>query len=188
MNRQEFINIKQIKPENLHEMYYFCFTYTIQPNLRITYTTNKGTTSKRKYSTVPFRAQKDFLLKGIDTLNDVAYFFEQNKDNRYHIHGFCHDTAHNVLQYMKCRYEDTQMKDKTDLHDYCLLVEKVLYKPSWVTYCQKEQQSKDVFSKEIFDFLNNVKTEYIKIEQNTFEQQEPDYSKYLFGKKFLIEI
>lgn len=183
MNR-DFINIKEIEQEHLEDVYQFCFTYSIQPNLKVKYTTKKGISSMRKYSTLPFGAQKDFLIRGIHELGHIAYFFEQHKDNRFHIHAFCIDTVRNVLSYMKDRFTDCKMDDRFELHDHCLLCEKVAYKPQWVEYCQKEQHTRDIFSKEIYDFLNNTKVQYIKIEQ---PPAEPDYNKYLFGGKFLIE-
>lgn len=198
MNRN-FINIKQILPENLNDKFYFCFTYAIQPSLRIPYIFYDNKRKKERsvnklFRTVCFKGQKSFLTRGIEQLRDCAYFFEQHTDGRYHLHGFCYDTGINVLNYMKDRYQDTKMTSKTDIQDYCLLVEKVCSPPTWVAYCHKHQTKRDLFKGEIENFVNSrldtgvVKIEVNENEQIVFKSDEDPYKNYLFGKKFIVEI
>jgi len=199
MNREKFVNIKELDVSDLHKTFKFCFTYNVQPALKVSYTTNKGKVSKRLFRTLPFLAQKEFLTKGIKQLNSVAYYFEQCKDGRYHIHAFCEDSVLNVLTYIKERYNDTKLQSKTDIQDYCLLCEKVDYAPSWVAYCQKEQKVKDVFVSEIEKFINGqIDSGIVKIETNNYRipedytlhpESERLFENYLFGKKkFILEI
>lgn len=199
MNR-DFTNIKSIPMEHLETSFHFCFTYNIQPNQKVEYTTNKGTRSKRKYHTLPFKAQKSFLLKNIGMLDNPYYYFEQCSDNRFHIHGYIFTTAKALLLFMKKCFEDNNLQSKSDLHDRLLLVEKVEYMPNWVAYCQKYQKGQDVFIGQIEEFLNNKldegiepkKESCVKIETREhilLSHTKRNFDNYLFGeKKFLVEI
>lgn len=196
---REYKNVKTVQVSEIDIDMNICFTYTIQPNLKIEYTTNRGVSKKRYYKTLPFLAQKEFLIKGIKQLKSIAYYFERHKDGRYHIHAYCFDTPRNYLQYAKERYIDTKIESKSDIQDFCLLGEIVGYKPAWVNYCLKEQTEKDIYIGDIENYLNGKLDEgVIKIEYNYKDNPpielapacERDFDNYLhkLRKKFLIEI
>jgi hypothetical protein len=140
MKERNFKNIFEIPIDEHNVKRNFGFTYTVQPNQKISYITNKGEIKTRKYYNLPFAAQKSFLIKGIEKLNSCSYYFEQhNKDNRYHLHGICEETAQNMLKYMEERYKDCKIPlEKKELQRRCLLCEVVLDIPSWISYCKKE--------------------------------------------------
>lgn len=191
---RNFQNIKDVPIYRLDEKFNFCFTYSVQPTQRIEYKNNKGIITKRIFKSLPFVVQKHFLKKDIDKLNNVAYYFEQHDDGRFHLHGFCIDTARNVLHYMKDRYEDNKMTHKIDYQDHLFLCEIVSFAPSWVEYCLKYQDTRDVFASHIEDYVNS-KPPIVKIEVNeksdiniVKSRDDIPYENYLFGKKFLIEL
>lgn len=194
---RKFQNIKSIPIYRLDETFKFCFTYSVQPKQRIEYKNNKGIMTKRVFNTLPFGIQKHFLTKDINKLNNVAYYFEQHKDSRFHLHGFCIDTARNVLHYMKDRFEDNRMTHKIDYQDHLFLCEIVDYAPCWVAYCLKHQDKKDVFIGHIEDYINSqLDAGIVKIEVNEnpkdytiHSSTDRQFENYLFGgKKFLIEL
>ena len=49
IKERNFTNISEITIDEYNVKKNFCFTYTVQPNQKITYTTNKGKIKKRKY-------------------------------------------------------------------------------------------------------------------------------------------
>lgn len=185
---RDFINIKTIPLERLDETFKICFTYTIQPSLKINYKNNKGKDVKIFYRKAPWKAQKEILKKGIDNLKNRAYYFEQHNDGRYHMHAFCVDTLRNMLKYMTDRYTECKLDKKSDYQDFCLLTEIVSYPPSWVSYCLKNQEVKDIFSSDIEDYLSQkLDAGIVKIETNNTVNLHPDY-KFGRAKNFLIEI
>lgn len=181
---RDFINIKTISLDRIDEIFKICFTYTIQPNLKITYKNNKGRMVKIFYKKAPFKAQKEILTKGIKDLKNCAYYFEQHSDNRYHIHAFCIDSLKNFQNYLKDRYTDCKLESYADLQDFCLLSEIVSYPPCWVSYCMKEQEKGDVFIADIEEYINGKLDEGIVKIESKFNYH-PDYK---FGRKFLIEL
>lgn len=192
-----FLNVKDVPIESIDNMEHICFTYTVQPKLKVLYTTNKGVSRQRYYSTLPFVAQKAFLTKGINQLNCVAYYFEKHNDGRFHLHAYCFDTPRNYLVYAKDRYTDCKMETKADIQDFCLLGEIAGSLPSWVLYCKKEQTERDLFDSDIENYLNGkldfgvVKIEYNSTNQDEYKvlnADERQFENYLFGKKkFLVE-
>lgn len=188
MKNRDFINIKTIDISRLDETFKICFTYTIQADLKISYKNNKGRNVKVFYRKAPFKAQKEYLTRGITELKDCAYYFEQHKDNRYHIHAFCIEKLRNFLYYINDRYEECKLESQKDLQDFCLLSEIVACPPSWVAYCHKEQEQhkRDIFVSEIEEYVNNKLDDgIVKIETNNTLNTHPDYK---FGKKFFVEL
>lgn len=184
---RDFRNIKTISETQLDCIFKICFTYTIQPDMKIQYRNNKGKDVKVFYKKAPWKAQKYILSKGIESLKNCAYYYEQHKDGRYHIHAFCIDTLRNFQIYLKDRYKDCKCETRSDLQDFCLLSEIVEYPPSWVNYCLKEQNNKDIFISDIEEYLNKKLDDgIVKIETNKYTLH-PDY-KFGCVKNFLIEI
>lgn len=197
---RNFKNIKMIEAERLDEIMDICFTYSVHPQCKVKYMTNKGKNTSRYFKTLPFKAQQEFLIKGIMQLNKVAYYFEKHKDGRYHIHAYCRDTPRHYLQYAKDRYNDTKMLSRADLQDFCLLGEVVASIPSWVEYCLKEQEARPVFIGDIEEYENNkLDAGIVKINVNPkiyidefkiLPSSERNFDNYLHNdkKRFLVEI
>lgn len=193
-----FQNVKSVPLESIDTMEHICFTYTVQPKLKVLYRTNKGVERLRYYNTLPFLAQRFFLTKGISQLNEVAYYFEKHIDGRYHLHGYCYDTPRNYLVYAKDRYTDCKMTTKADIQDFCLLGEIAGSLPAWVLYCKKEQTRKDLFESDIEKYMTGqLDSGIVKIAYNDTNEDEyklcqageRQFENYLFGKKkFLVEI
>ena len=153
MNRN-YTNINQVAVEDLDTVFPFCFTYTIPSKCSVRHFNKNGHTVKRLFGTLTFSYQKDILKNGIDQLNGSAYYFEQHIDGRHHLHGFCTDTARNVLLYMKARFEEIRCA-KVDIQEKLLMCEVVSYPPLWVEYCLKENSTqRDIYSAEIEKFTN----------------------------------